>query len=112
MAKTFASFFNTLLKIDKQLKVFKYKDKTNSSYISRPDQIPETPSQIKLFFHGSYRPKAEAHQIWPELKLGINIDVENFIGDSKCLLEDKKLGFLFKKDLQAEETEDIGFFLF
>jgi len=112
MVKTFGAFFTTLLKIDKQLKVFKYKDKTNTSYLSRPDQIPETPSQVKAFFHGSYRPKSDSYQIWPELKIGLSMDIENFIGDAKCLLEDKKLGALYKKDLQAEETEDIGFFLF
>ena len=112
MVKTFGAFFTTLLKIDKQLKVFKYKDKTNTSFLSRPDQIPETPSQVKAFFHGSYRPKSDSYQIWPELKIGLSMDIENFIGDAKCLLEDKKLGALYKKDLQAEETEDIGFFLF
>ena len=112
MVKSLASFLNTMLKVDKKLILYKYKDKNNKSFIVRPDQIPDTPSRVKEFFHGNYRPRSDAHQIWPELKLGINMDVENFISDSKCLLEDKHLGMLYKKDLQAEETEDIGFFLF
>ena len=40
------------------------------------------------------------------------MDPESFFEDTKCLLEDKKLGTLFKKDLQAEETEEVDFFLF
>ena len=50
--------------------------------------------------------------MWLEIKLGLNTDIKSFISDAKCLLEDKKLGMLYKKNLQAEETEDIGFFLF
>ena len=112
MIKVLGSYLTTLLKVDKSLLLFKYKDKTNTSFINRPTQIPDTPSKIKNFFHGKYRPKTEAYQIWPEIKIGINLDPEVFFEDVKCLLEDKKLGALFKKELQAEETEEIGFFLF
>ena len=112
MIKTFAAFMNILLKIDKSMVIFKYKDKSNTTYITRPNQIPDTPSKVKHFFHESHRPRSEAHQVWPELKIGLSVDIESFTGYAKCLLEDKRLGFLFKKDLQAEETEDIGFFLF
>ena len=112
MIKVFSSFLTTLLKVDKTLLLYKYKDKTNTSFINRPTSIPTVPSKVKNFFHGRYRPKQDAHQIWPELKIGINMDSESFFEDAKCLLEDKGLGMIFKKDLQAEDTEEIGFFLF
>ena len=79
MIKVLGSFLTTLLKVDKSLLLFKYKDKTNTSFINRPTQIPDTPSKIKNFFHGKYRPKTEAYQIWPEIKIGINIDPEFFL---------------------------------
>ena len=112
MAKTLGSYLTTLLKTDKSLLLFKYKDKTNTSFINRPTQIPDTPSKIKNFFYGRYRPKTEAYQMWPEMKIGINMEPEVFFEDVKCLLEDKRLGALYKKELQAEDTEEIGFFLF
>ena len=69
----------TLLKIDTSAKIFKYKDKTNMSFINHPDQIPETPSKIKEFFHGRYRPNAKAMTIWPDIKVGFNIPEDIFL---------------------------------
>ena len=112
MIKAFSAFLTTLLKVDKTLLLYKYKDSSNTSFINRPTAIPSVPSKIKNFFHGKYRPRQDAHQLWPEIKIGINMDEESFFEDAKCLLNDKGIGMIFKKDLQAEETQEIGFFLF
>ena len=45
------------------------------------------------------------------MKLGITVDPETCLADDKCLLEDKGM-MIFLKDLQAESTETVGYFLF
>ena len=108
------SFLTTLIKVDKSLVLYKYKDKSCTSYINRPNQIPDTPSRMREFFFGKYRPKSESQNIWMEVKIGINIDPETFFADARCLLEDRagREDFIFKKDLQAEITSEIVFFYF
>ena len=114
MKQAMGSFMTTLLKVDKELVIYKYKDKSCTSYINRPTQIPETPSKMREFFSGRYRPKRDFQTIWMEIKIGINSEPENFFEDARCLLEDKpgQEDYIYKKDLQAEVTSEIGFFLF
>lgn len=114
MKQAMGNFMTTLLKIDKELVIYKYKDRSCTSYINRPTQIPETPSKIREFFFGRYRPKRESQTIWMEIKIGINSEPDNFFEDARCLLVDKpgQEDCIYKKDLQAEVTSEIGFFLF
>ena len=113
LRQVFMSYFTTLLKIDKSMLIFEFNDATNKRYISLPQQIPETPQNIKAFFDGYFRPKPDAQVIWVQLKIGIDIpEEENFFIDAKCLFEDKNKHALFKKDLQVCETETVGYFLF
>lgn len=60
MREALGKILVTLLKIDTSLKLYEYMDKTNRKFINNPSQIPETPSKIKTFFHGRYRPDAKA----------------------------------------------------
>ena len=85
--------------------------KDNSSYISSPSKIPDTPSKFQKYFDGKYRPASKGATIWPQIKLGIEIDQEVFLADAKSLLEDHDMS-LFLKDLQSEQTETLGYFLF
>jgi len=114
LKQALGAFMTTLLKVDTSMVIFKYMDKTCKSFISRPTQIHDTPSRMKESFHGRFRPRREARDIWIELTIGINTDPDIFLEDARCLLEDKagKSDFFYKKDLQAESTAEVGFFLF
>ena len=82
------------------------------SFINHPDKIPDTPSKIKEYFHGRYRPNAKAMTIWPDIKIGFNTEEDSFFEDCSALLGEKGEFGLYKKDIQAEETEEVGFLLF
>ena len=112
MREAIGTLLTTLLKIDTSVKLYEYMDKANKKFINNPTQIPETPSKIKSFFHGRYRPNSKSITIWPDVKVGFNIEPETFFEDVTALFQDTKTFGLFKKDLQAEETEEIGFLLF
>ena len=109
----FMSYYTTLLKIDKSMLIFDFNDSSNKRYLSAPQQIPETPQNIKAFFDGSYRPKPDAQVIWIQLRIGIDLpEADNFFIDAKCLFDHKGKHALFKKDLQVCETETVGYLLF
>ena len=113
MRTIFMSFMTTLLKIDKKLLIFEHNDANNIRYISSPQQIPDTLSNIQKFFDGSYRPNSEQLVIWFQLKIGIDVPEEsNFFMDAKCLFDEKKKHAIYRKDIQVPETETIGYFLF
>ena len=113
LRSVFMSYMTTLIKIDKRLLIFEHGDTSNKRYISSPQQIPDTPTTIQEFFDGNYRPKREKQIIWFQLKIGIDTKEEsNFFLDAKCLFDDKKKHALFRKDIQAPETEVIGYFLY
>ena len=113
LKRTFMSFMTTLLKIDKRLLIFEHDDPKNERYISSPQQIPDTPSNLQKFFDGNYRPGPAQQIIWFQVKLGLDInDESNFFLDAKCLFDDKKKHAIFRKDLQVPATETIGYFLY
>ena len=113
LRKTFMSFMTTLMKIDKRLLIFEHNDPKNKRYISSPQQIPDTTTNIQPFFDGNYRPGPNQQIIWFQVKIGLDIPEEsNFFLDAKCLFDDKKKHALFRKDLQVPVTETIGYFLY
>ena len=112
MREALGKILTTLLKIDSSVKLYEYMDERNMKFLNDPTQIPETPSKIKVFFHGRYRPSSKAVTIWPDVKIGFNIEPENFFEDVTALFQDTQTCGVFKKDLQAAETEEIGFLLF
>ena len=113
LRSVFMSFYTTLLKIDKTLLIFDYKNLKNTRYLSSPQQIPATPTSIQEFFDGKYRPNKAQQVIWVQLRIGIDVpEPSNFFIDAKCLFDDKKKHALFLKDLQVPETETIGYFLY
>ena len=70
---------------------------------------------MKTYFFGRWRPASKDVTMWPEIKIGFDIEPENFFSDASALLNDKgEEGDyrLYEKELQAAETEIIGFFLF
>lgn len=112
MRNTFIMFMTTLLKIDKDFVLYGYKDASNARYLKLPVKLPETPSKMQEFFFGRYRPGTSSTTIWPDVRIGFNIDPETFFSDAKSLLEDKGNYGIYKKEIQAAETADAGFFLF
>ena len=112
---TFGMILTTLLKIDASVKIYVYKDDRNRTFINNSTQIPEIPSKMKTYFFGRWRPASKDVTMWPEIKIGFDIEPENFFSDASALLNDKgEEGDyrLYEKELQAAETEIIGFFLF
>ena len=103
-------FFTTLLKVDTSLVVYEYLLESERWY-KWTWQHSKKISRIKTYFNGGYCPASKGVDIWPLMKLGITTDPEIFIADAKCLLEDKYMS-IFMKDLQAESTETVGYFLF
>ena len=112
LRNTLIMFMTTLLKVDKDLVVYGYKDETDARYIKLPVKIPDVPSKYKEFFHGRFRPNSAASTIWPDIRIGFNSDPESFFSDARSLLEDKGNYGIFKKEIQAAETTDAGFFPF
>lgn len=112
LRNTLGMFLTTLLKVDKDFVLYVYKDDNTASYIKLPTQVPEVMSKIKNYFHGRFRPNSSPSNIWPDVRIGFNIDSETFFDDAKSLLDDKGNYGLYKKDIQAAETTDIGFLLF
>ena len=109
MVKTFAALVNILHEIDKSIKLLKYKDRSNRSFISRLDQIPNTPSRIKDFsWKLQTKIKCTSDLAWIK-KIGLNMDAENFIEDIKCLLDDKNLSFLFKNIFKEKKRKTLFF---
>ena len=111
MRKQLQIFLTTMIKVDRSAILYEYKDSSYKRYINHPSKIPERPSKIKSFFDGGYRPSAKGVEIWPQIKVGISVDPETFIADLRSLLEDQEMT-VFIKDIQAEETEIIGYFLY
>lgn len=102
----FGMVLTTLLKVDTSVKIDLYKD---------PTQVPETPSKMRYFFFGRWKPQSKGTTIWPELKIGFDMIHENFFSDASALLSKKGDDGdyrLYEKELQALETEVIGFLLF
>ena len=50
MREALGKVLTTLLKIDTNMKLYEYKDKSTKKIINNPSQIPETPSKIKHTF--------------------------------------------------------------
>ena len=111
MKEQFQLFLSTLLKVDPSLLLYKYICRENSSFINSASKIPDTPSKFQTYFYGKCRPDSKGIIVWPLIKVGVSIDPEVFITDAKCLLEDLEMT-IFMKDLQSEETEVLGYFLF
>ena len=111
LRNTLGMFLTTLLKVDKDFVLYFYNDESNAGYIKLPTQVPEVILKIKLYFHGRYRPNSAANAIWPELRIGFNVDSETFFEDAKGLLDDKGNYGLYRKEIQAAETVVAGFLL-
>ena len=106
------TFIDTIQEVDKEAKIMKFKDRTNRAFLSKSDELPESPSKIKEFFSCKYRAKKEESYVWPEIRIGFNTDQDEFLADAKILLKDKGDFSIFLKDIQAEEIETVGYFLF
>ena len=111
MRKQLQVFLTTMIKVDRTMVLYEYKDRSCKRYINHPSKIPERPSKMKSYFDGGFRPASKGVDIWPQIKIGITTDPETFIADLRSLLEDLEMT-VFMKDIQAEETETIGYFLF
>ena len=107
------SFMTTLLKADKSLQVIEYHDSSHMKYITKPMSLPETLTGIRSFFDGKYRPSANQQDIWTQVKIGINVkESSDFFEDCKAFFGDTKMHFIQPKDIQAADTEVIGYFLY
>lgn len=70
---------------------------------------------MKLYVSGRWRRNSKGVMIWTEIKVGFNIPPDSFFEDADVLLQekgDRNDYKLYKKDIQATETEEIGFLLF
>ena len=65
-------FMTTLVKADKSMYLFEYRDESNSKYITSPLHLPETQSGLKKYFDGTYRPNSSNQDIWAQVKIGLN----------------------------------------
>ena len=112
LRKVLGSYITTLVKVDTTCVLYKFQDTTNTQFINNPTQVPEMPSKIKEYFKGRYRSNSKQQDVWFEFRIGFTKPEEIFIEDARALLQSKPGMVLWKKDLQVEEVEEVGFFLF
>ena len=112
LRQVLTTFIETIQEVDSDAKIMKFKDKSNRSFIQDPSDLPTSPSKIKEYFSCNFKARKEESFVWPELRIGFNIDADEFLADVKILLRDKGDFSIFLKDIQAEQIETVGYFLF